>query len=59
MAGTDISTGLHFDLTDEQRLFQSTLHELVDAEFSKPYAREVEAREEFPWTSGRSSESTA
>src|SRR5271156_3133491 len=49
MAGTDISTGLHFDLTDEQRLFQSTLHELVDAEFSKDYSREVEAREEFPW----------
>jgi acyl-CoA dehydrogenase len=48
---TDVSTefGLSFELTDEQKLFQRTLRELVDKELSKSYCREVEAREEFPW----------
>ena len=48
---TDVSTGygLSFELTDEQKLFQRTLRELVDKELSKSYCREVEARDEFPW----------
>jgi acyl-CoA dehydrogenase len=48
---TDVSThqGLSFELTDEQRMFQSTIREMVEKEFSKSYCREVEAREEFPW----------
>lgn len=48
---TDVAatTGLGFELSDEQKLFQSTLRELVDKEFPKSYCREVEAREEFPW----------
>jgi acyl-CoA dehydrogenase len=41
--------GLSFALTDEQQLFQRTIRELVNNEFSKPYCREVEARDEFPW----------
>jgi acyl-CoA dehydrogenase len=41
--------GLNFDFTEEQQLFRTSLRELVDAEFSKEYCREVEAREEFPW----------
>jgi alkylation response protein AidB-like acyl-CoA dehydrogenase len=43
------SSGLSFEFTEEQELFRRTLRELVDAEFSKDYCREVEAREEFPW----------
>jgi alkylation response protein AidB-like acyl-CoA dehydrogenase len=48
---TDVSTsqGLNFELTDEQRMFQQSLRELVENEFPKDYCREVEAREEFPW----------
>jgi alkylation response protein AidB-like acyl-CoA dehydrogenase len=41
--------GLSFELSEDQQLFRRTLHDLVDAEFSKAYCREVEAREEFPW----------
>jgi alkylation response protein AidB-like acyl-CoA dehydrogenase len=41
--------GLNFDFTPEQQLFRQSLRELVDAEFSKEYCREVEARESFPW----------
>jgi acyl-CoA dehydrogenase len=41
--------GLNFEFTEEQELFRSSLRELVDAELSKDYCREVEAREEFPW----------
>jgi acyl-CoA dehydrogenase len=41
--------GLNFDFTEEQQLFRASLRELVDAEFSKEYCREVEARDEFPW----------
>lgn len=41
--------GLCFEFTEEQRLFRETMRELVDREFPKEYAREVEAREEFPW----------
>jgi hypothetical protein len=36
--------GINFDFTEEQKLFRQTLRELVDAEFSKDYCREVEAR---------------
>jgi alkylation response protein AidB-like acyl-CoA dehydrogenase len=43
------TSGLNFDFTEEQQLFRRTLRELVDAEFSKDYCREVEARESFPW----------
>jgi alkylation response protein AidB-like acyl-CoA dehydrogenase len=43
------SPGFNFELTDEQLLFQRTIRELVNNEFSKEYCREVEAREEFPW----------
>ena len=43
------SEGLNFEFTEEQRLFQQTIRELVDTEFSKDYCREVEAREDFPW----------
>ena len=39
------SSGLSFEFTEEQELFRRTLRELVDAEFSKDYCREVEARE--------------
>lgn len=45
----DAPTGLHFDLTDEQKLFQRTVREFVDAELPKAYCRELEASEEFPW----------
>jgi acyl-CoA dehydrogenase len=41
--------GLNFEFTEDQRLFQRSLRELVDAEFDKEYCREVEARESFPW----------
>jgi acyl-CoA dehydrogenase len=41
--------GVSFDLSDEQQLFRSTLHELVEKEFPKSYCREVEARDSFPW----------
>jgi acyl-CoA dehydrogenase len=40
--------GLSFEFTEEQQLFRSSLRELVDAEFSKEYCHEVEARTEFP-----------
>jgi acyl-CoA dehydrogenase len=43
------SAGLSFDFTEEQQLFRKALKELVDAEFSKEYCREVEARDSFPW----------
>lgn len=42
-------TGLGFEFTAEQLAFRRTLRKLVDAEFSKEYCREVEARESFPW----------
>ena len=45
----DTVGGLNFDFTEEQELFRRSLRELVDAEFSKEYCREVEARTEFPW----------
>jgi acyl-CoA dehydrogenase len=43
------ASGLSFDFSEEQQLFRETLRELVDAEFSKDYCREVEASEDFPW----------
>ncbi|HEY2652886.1 MAG TPA: acyl-CoA dehydrogenase family protein [Solirubrobacteraceae bacterium] len=43
------SSGLSFELTDEQQMFQRSIRELVDREFTKDYCREVEAREQFPW----------
>lgn len=49
MSATTASTGLNFDLSDEQQLFRETLHELVEREFPKAWCREVEARKEFPW----------
>jgi acyl-CoA dehydrogenase len=49
VATTELNEGLNFEFSDDQRLFRSTLRELVDTEFSKDYCREVEAREEFPW----------
>lgn len=49
MSDLATATGLSFEFSEEQQLFRSTLRELVDAEFSKEYCREVEAREEFPW----------
>jgi acyl-CoA dehydrogenase len=49
MSVIPVEAGLNFAFTEEQQLFRSTLRELVDAEFSKSYCREVEAREEFPW----------
>ena len=45
----DAVGGLNFDFTAEQELFRRSLRELVDAEFSKEYCHEVEARTEFPW----------
>ncbi len=41
--------GLHFDLSDEQKLFQRTVRDYVDAVVTKDYARQLEASEEFPW----------
>jgi alkylation response protein AidB-like acyl-CoA dehydrogenase len=49
MTGISTSEGLSFELTDEQRLFQTSMRELVEKEFPKSYCREVEAREDFPW----------
>ena len=48
---SEVSTteGLSFELSDEQRMFQQMLHELAEKAFPKPYCREVEARDEFPW----------
>jgi alkylation response protein AidB-like acyl-CoA dehydrogenase len=45
----DAIQGLSFDFTAEQELFRRSLRDLVDAEFSKTYCREVEARPDFPW----------
>jgi len=42
-------TGLNFELTKEQQLFQRTIRDFVNKELPKSYCREVEAREEFPW----------
>jgi acyl-CoA dehydrogenase len=49
MTSSSTVSGLSFELTDEQQLFQRTIRELTDNEFSKSYCREVEARETFPW----------
>ena len=43
------SSGLSFELTDEQQMFQRSIRELVDRDFTKDYCREAEAREAFPW----------
>ena len=43
------SPSLNFDLSDEQVMFQQSLRELVDKEFSKDWCRELEAQDEFPW----------
>jgi alkylation response protein AidB-like acyl-CoA dehydrogenase len=47
-AGESLGTGLNFDLSDEQKMFQRAVREFVDAEIPKSYCREVEASEEFP-----------
>ena len=51
MDDTDVLTtaGLNFAFTDEQDDFRRSIRDLTDAQFSKDYCREVEAREEFPW----------
>ena len=56
----DTVGGLSFDFTEEQDLFRRSLRELVDAEFSKEYCREVGGREPSSHgSSGRSSATTA
>jgi alkylation response protein AidB-like acyl-CoA dehydrogenase len=40
---------MNFDLTGEQRLFQRTVRDFVEAEI-KPRAREVDEKAEFNWT---------
>jgi len=41
---------MDFDLTDEQKLFRSTVHEWVEKEAPKSYANELERREhEYPF----------
>jgi acyl-CoA dehydrogenase len=49
VSGISTTEGLSFELSDEQQMFQRMLRELAEKEFPKPYCREVEAREEFPW----------
>jgi acyl-CoA dehydrogenase len=49
MTNITASGGLSFELTDEQKLFQRSVRDYVDAEITKPYCRELEASEEFPW----------
>jgi acyl-CoA dehydrogenase len=44
-----MSEGLNFEFTDEQDMFRRSIRDLTDAQFSKDYCREVEAREQFPW----------
>jgi acyl-CoA dehydrogenase len=48
MTSTTLS-GFNFELNDEQKLFQQTMRELTDKEFSKSFCREVEGRDSFPW----------
>jgi Acyl-CoA dehydrogenase, N-terminal domain len=43
------SPSLNFELSEEQQLFRQSLRELVDKEFPKAWARELEAQEELPW----------
>jgi acyl-CoA dehydrogenase len=44
------ASGLEFELSDELKLFQSTIREWVDKEAPKAYARELERHEhEFPF----------
>jgi acyl-CoA dehydrogenase len=49
MTDTLTTAGLCFSFTDEQELFRQSTRDLVNAEFSKQYCREVEARDAFPW----------
>src|SRR3984885_7000575 len=49
MTSSSTVSGLSFELTDEQQLFQRTIRELTNNEFSKSYCREIEAQETFPW----------
>lgn len=46
---TTVPPGLNFEFTDEQKLFQQTVREFVNAEIPKSYARGLEESEEFPW----------
>jgi acyl-CoA dehydrogenase len=48
---TDVPSGagLSFDLSDEQRMFQQSIRELVNRELPKAYCRELEAQDDFPW----------
>lgn len=41
--------GLSFAFTDEQQMFRETMHAITERDFPKPYCREVEQRDEFPW----------
>jgi alkylation response protein AidB-like acyl-CoA dehydrogenase len=40
--------GLSFDFTPEQRMLRKTVHDFVEKRLPKPFARELEAREEYP-----------
>ena len=44
-----VEGGLGFEFSEEQKLFRSTIREFVERELPKPYCREVESRETFPW----------
>lgn len=50
MTSVAAASGLSFELTDEQRLFQRTVRDFADAEIPKAYCRELEESSEFPWT---------
>ncbi|HEY4098745.1 MAG TPA: acyl-CoA dehydrogenase family protein [Baekduia sp.] len=49
MSTPTLPTGLSFELTEEQQMFQRSVRDFVNQELPKDYCREVEAREEFPW----------
>jgi alkylation response protein AidB-like acyl-CoA dehydrogenase len=49
MTDSSASTGLGFELTDEQQMFQRAVRDFVDRDLTKDYCRQVEAGEEFPW----------
>jgi acyl-CoA dehydrogenase len=49
VSGSVTASGFQFELNDEQRLFQRTVRDFVDAKLTKAYCTEVEASDEFPW----------